>query len=197
MDSNAAALFVPSKRSKPAVKMFKIIGAQLIDLILWLGMVLPFYLATLQLQPRWGYIFATNALFIGFFLFLFTFIPKICKGQTFGRWMFKIKLISSLNQPLPWRYFLFRETFIVLLPYVSVALYLTLINFFFPSFFSKALSVVFLLPLWFLFVFFFQKFNPDQQIFIDRYYQAWIVDRSDYVVPFFTPSSKRKSDKVK
>ncbi len=192
-------IFIPPFFSarKPVVKMVKIIGARLTDLFLWLILVFPFYFSTLHLQPRWGYILGANLFFLAFFLLLFTVLPYFWKGQTIGRRLFKITLTSKTATRLPWHYFFFREGFIVLFPYLVIAGYLSLVQLWFPAFFPRAFSVVLLLPFWFLFLFFFQKFNPDQQIFIDRYYQVWLVDHAARSFVASSISTVSKAIKVK
>ena len=190
-------ILTPFSSSKPAVKMTKIIGARCFDLMLWIGIGLLFYLPTLNLTPRWIYILSANLLLLGAFLVLFTVLPKLFAGKTPGRCIFKITLVSQQAAvSLPWRYFFVREFFIVLLPCFLLALYLTFIRLLVPEFLPHTRAIFLLLPLWFALIFFFQKFNPAQQLFIDRYYQAWIIDQTARPSGVFHRLRSQKPGKV-
>ncbi len=164
------------------VSMWRIICARLFDICAWLLILFGFWLIFKTIFPRKNQIIILYSLFnfqmLLIFGIIFVIIPTFYRGQTIGRRIFQIQIIKAKTYfSLPFHYFLLRELFLVLLPFVVITSYLIIIAHFWPKQIQTHYRVTLLLPIWFGFLFIFQKINPNQQIFIDRYFDTWIVNR--------------------
>ena len=189
---------------KPKVAIIYIISARFCDLMLWIGCLAVGHFVFQALFPNaliWLRILLLNSYGLALFGGFFVLIPTVWNGQTLGRWLFKIQVCKAHTfQKLSWRFFLLREAYIVLTPVAFTAVLLIISTFLSPNYLPFLWRLSSLNIFWFGFLFLFQHINPNQQIFVDRWYNAWIIHRSPITTkatPRFQNTSSARSNKNK
>lgn len=129
-------------------------------------------------------------------LFLIIFfqiiIPYLNNGKTIGKYIFKIKIINKDNEKLSIFFLIFREFFIFLilmLSFIFWIIFLLLSDYIqwifelkkndlkeIHNFFVKV--IITFNVFWIFFIFIFQKINPLNRLFYDKYWDVFIVSET-------------------
>ncbi len=110
------------------------------------------------------------------FLIYFVVISTLTKGQTLGKKIFSIRLITENKNKIPMRVYFFREFYILVLPLIiSYLLFIIFSTIFSSPYQSQKLAANFLF-FWFFFLFLFQKINKNHCLFYDRFFQIFVVN---------------------
>lgn len=167
-------------------RIFDIIFVSLLPLIL--GLVV--YYATNKNQDVWWtlvLIFIINIITV---IIYFVVIPWKCHGQTLGKFILRIRLVTTKNQDLKLKQILLRELFLIFIPLLlttSIILFLTLTfheniamintNSTLNSWLNILVrSIVSFDFAWYCGIMIVTKIDKYHQLFFDRYHQTFVVN---------------------
>ena len=174
-------------------RIFDMIFVSLIPLIIGLSM---HYSDNKSHQELWKLIiiFITNLIVI---IIYFVIIPWKCKGQTFGKLIFQIRLINKKNQDFKLKQLFYRELFLVFIPLLlttSIILFMKLTfneniatitinsNSALNSWLNILVrSVVSFDFAWYCGIMIVTKIDKYHQLFFDRYYKTFVINKKPLV----------------
>lgn len=174
-------------------RIFDVIFVSLIPLIIGLSI---HYSDNKSHQELWKLIiiFITNLIVI---IIYFVIIPWKCKGQTFGKLIFQIRLVNKKNQDFKLRQLFYRELFLVFIPLLlttSIILFMKLTfneniatitinsNSTLNSWLNILVrSVVSFDFAWYCGIMIVTKIDKYHQLFFDRYYKTFVINKKPLV----------------